>query len=270
MSFRISPLLLIAALGICSITAASAQSTDSEPSVAADSAVDAKADTSQSSTAQSSTAQSDQLPGLDDPEFAAMEAEAAKELEEKLLAMVQEIESGPEPMMDFAGIFDKDKNVVGTVSMIDGNQVVKSLKGIIFEATGKLRYRATTEKGLYMNFSYDRDGTDANAGFNFEHLDLELIPGAEFGDPVKFHVHDIKLLDNVFDYAYQPDGAEEVQGFKTTYEDFKICDGDLYFTVLNLMEGQEKQVYRGVLAGALVGYMDPIETADIPDCSGKS
>lgn len=78
------------------------------------------------------------------------------------------------PLKDFALITGSKGEIIGSISMIDGNQkAFFDANGRIVSGTGRFQYTAKLPTGLYVNFQFRVDGKVANGGIHISDMIVE-------------------------------------------------------------------------------------------------
>lgn len=145
--------------------------------------------------------------------------------------------SGPEPLNDFAAISGSDGQVLGTISMIDGNQVAYfDEHGQIISGKGRFQYKSKESDGLYMDsvFKIGKD-VKAHGGIRVADMTIEYRFDGKGPDAKQFvYVHTLKTVGNVFEYSTKDEETGKITEHTTTFTDLVVSNGTVSLTISEL------------------------------------
>lgn len=137
--------------------------------------------------------------------------------------------SGPKPLNDFVQIGGPGGQIMGTISMIDGNQVAYfDAQGKMVSGKGRFQYKAKTPQGLYMDCEFEIQGQAANGGIYFSDMTIEYRFDGDGPDAKQYvYVHDVKTVGNSFAYAYVDKATNKVKSASTTFTNLDFASGHI-------------------------------------------
>ena len=145
--------------------------------------------------------------------------------------------SGPEPLNDFAAISGSDGQTLGTISMIDGNQVAYfDESGQIISGKGRFQYKSKTPEGLYMDsvFKIDKD-VRAHGGIRVADMTIEYRFDGTGPDAKQFvYVHTLKTAGNAFEYSTKDEKTGKITPHTTTFSNLALSNGSVSLTIAEL------------------------------------
>jgi hypothetical protein len=163
----------------------------------------------------------------------------------------------PKPLIDFANLTGPGAEVIGTVSMIDGNQkAIFDSSGQIASGTGRFEYSAKTPVGLYMNFDFQVDGKLASGGIQISDLIVEYRTSGQGADARQYcFIDQFKAIGNQFNYAViEKEGTMPTTG-TTVVREMSVVDGTLWLLLADLRGSRANQWFSIKLAKPLSGIL---------------
>ena len=173
------------------------------------------------------------------------------------------------PLKDFALITGSKGEIIGSISMIDGNQkAFFDANGRIVSGTGRFQYTAKLPTGLYVNFQFRVDGKVANGGIHISDMIVEYRSNGVGSNARQYvFIDQLTLANSQFEYAVIEDsGGELTSGptTTTTVTETSLVDGRLRLKLSDLRGSKANQWFATELGQPLNGIL---QESDAPQPS---